>query len=928
MFISNFPPCLTRFAPGWFLLRLLAFFSCLLFLSGTLQAAALNAPLPEALFSDPELCAHAPCSEVLPGATRFSPRLGKPPYVEAYRQEDGKEELTGYVFLSSDIIDIPGYSGKPIYTLIGMDRHGIIQGVRILKHSEPLLLSGIPESVLRNFIHQYVGLNIADRIEVGASRPAEGVVGLDAISAATVTVVAENQIILHSTIAIAKQLGILQSSDRPPARLTAASPSLYSWGQLMQDGSIGHLSIPTAAVGRPATGRPYMDMYFGYLNAPDLGRSLLGEAGYENLMSRLKKNEHAFFVAANGSESFKGVGFVHGGIFDRILIGQDLDSFTFRDIDSLLFDGIQAQGAPAFSESAIFILRSANFSAAYPWRLIFRGSKIDYQTQAQTFINFDQNYWLPAHYLEGGQPAYTAPDPTWLRIWKSRPLEIALFVLLLIATGITYAFRDELARRASHKDKRWVNVPKYTLWLCSIGFVGFFLMAQPSITQVLTLVQVLLGNWEWSLFLSDPFLFLFWWFIVITVIFWGRGLFCGWLCPYGTLSELLFNLGKRLGLQRWQFELPPAWHHRLKWLKYAIFFVLLAASFHSMELAEQFAEVEPFKTTFLVGIWNRSWPFVLFWSVLMIAALFTERPFCKYLCPLGASLAIPSTFRWWELQRKNECGSCKACAVGCEAQAIDRPSGTIDQRECLTCLDCVILYYDDHGCPPLAKERKQRQKAGQPLTRIGRNGYFVPLTVQQKSQPVSSAAAITAPAATSAATSSPAQPEIKQLGRGRRLSYPRPETAQRASTQRLGFWTWWRAELLDLCPWQAGLQPQLWPVHLLGLGLAIITSWAWLLGIAGRMADMPILWWWLSWSAYEVLLRMLTHPVVREGPWWQRNFRAASWADMTSYVGIKNLLLASLLLFIAHHESGLGLWLQNLPLLPWMQASLPLPALP
>lgn len=901
MFISHFFTRTAGFAPGRFLL--LAFFSILLFASCPLWANSLNASLPEALFSDPELCLHAPCADVLPGSTRFSARLGRPAYVEAYRQDGSKEELWGYVFLSSDIIDIPGYSGKPIYTLIGMDRHGIIQGVRILKHSEPLLLSGIPESVLLNFIHQYVGLNIADKIEIGASRPAEGVVGLDAISAATVTVVAENQIILHSAIAIAKQVGILQTSDRPPARLLPATQHLYNWSQLVQDGSIGHLSIPTAAVGRPATGHPYMDMYFGYLNAPDLGRSLLGEAGYENLMSRLKKNEHAFFVAANGSESFKGVGFVHGGIFDRILIGQDMDSFTFRDIDSLLFDGIQAQGAPAFSETAIFILRSANFSAAYPWRLVFRGSKIDYQTQAQTFINFDQGYWLPAHYLEGGQPTYTPPDPTWLRIWKSRPLEIALFVLLLVVTGVTYALRDELARRASHKDKRWVNIPKYTLWLCSIGFVGFFLMAQPSITQVLTLVQALLSNWEWTLFLSDPFLFLFWWFIVVTVIFWGRGLFCGWLCPYGTMSELLFNLGKRLGLKRWQFELPPAWHHRLKWLKYVVFLVLLAASFHSMELAEQLAEVEPFKTTFLVGVWNRSWPYVAFWSVLMIAALFTERPFCKYLCPLGASLAIPSTFRWWELQRKNECGSCKACAVGCEAQAIDRQSGAIDQRECLACLDCVILYYDDHGCPPLAKERKQRQKAGLPLTRIGNNGYFAPLSVPPPATP-----------------SCQAQPEIKQHERGRRLTYPRPQASQTRYSTPLGFWAWWRAELLDLSPWQGGFRRQLWFVHLLGFSLAIITSWAWLLGVAGRMADTPILWWWLTWSAYEVLLRMLTHPVVREGPWWQRNFRSASWADMISYVSIKNLLLASLLLFIVHHEGGLGWWLQNLPLLPWMNA--------
>jgi NosR/NirI family nitrous oxide reductase transcriptional regulator len=136
--------------------------------------------------------------------------------------------------------------------------------------------------------------------------------------------------------------------------------------------------------------------------------------------------------------------------------------------------------------------------------------------------------------------------------------------------------------------------------------------------------------------------------------------------------------------------------------------------------------VEPFKTTFLVGVWNRSWPFVLFWAALFGAALFIERPFCKYLCPLGAALAVPSTFRFFGLKRKPECTTCKACAVGCASLAIDK-RGVIDQRECLLCLDCMVMYYDQHACPPLAQERKRREKAGLPLTAIGSDGYYIPV---------------------------------------------------------------------------------------------------------------------------------------------------------------------------------------------------------
>jgi len=58
--------------------------------------------------------------------------------------------------------------------------------------------------------------------------------------------------------------------------------------------------------------------------------------------------------------------------------------------------------------------------------------------------------------------------------------------------------------------------------------------------------------------------------------------------------------------------------------------------------------------------------------------------------------------------------------------AIDK-DGRIDPRECMLCLDCMVLYTDSHGCPPLAQQRKRRIKAGLPLTPIGADGYYIPI---------------------------------------------------------------------------------------------------------------------------------------------------------------------------------------------------------
>lgn len=695
-------------------------------LAATAHADSYEVHLPPELSTSPRLCDYAPCKEVLPGATSFSERRGQPPYVEAYKEEDGQKKLLGYVMLSTDITDLPAYSGKPVVTLIGMDATGRFTGVKILKHSEPILLLGIPESALVKFNDQYLGKFVGDNIEIGRSKPEENIIGLDAITGATVTVVAQNQVMMLSGSEVAKQVGILKPTVRPQAKFidSGAKPS---WAQLVEEGSVRPLVVRPADVGLPGRGEAFIELWYGYLNQPTVGRAILGESGYASLMARLKDNEHALFVIRSaGLESFKGSGFVRGGIYDRIQVRQERDSFTFRDTDYLNLYGVAAAGAPAYAESGIFIIRNKSFSAAYPWKLVFLGNKVDRATGARTFANFDSEYWLPAAYLEGGRPVVVKPDPTWLKIWKERAVAIAAFTLLLIAVATVYANRDTLVRRSNHKNRWPVNGFKYVGWVLSVVFVGFGLLAQPSITQVLTWFHSLLFQWQWELFLTDPFIFIFWVFIIITVFLWGRGLFCGWLCPFGSLSELLFKVSRALGLKRFQRMLPKPLHDKLKWVKYGVFFGLLAVSLFDMGLAEKLAEVEPFKTTFLVGLFNRSWPYTLFAAGLLGLSIFTERPFCKYLCPLGAALAMPTTFRWFGLKRKQECDTCKACAKGCGSLAIDK-DGRIDQRECLLCMDCMILYYDDHGCPPLSQERRKRTKAGLPLTPIGANGYYIPI---------------------------------------------------------------------------------------------------------------------------------------------------------------------------------------------------------
>jgi NosR/NirI family nitrous oxide reductase transcriptional regulator len=136
-----------------------------------------------------------------------------------------------------------------------------------------------------------------------------------------------------------------------------------------------------------------------------------------------------------------------------------------------------------------------------------------------------------------------------------------------------------------------------------------------------------------------------------------------------------------------------------------------AVSLGSLSLAEQLAEVEPFKTAIILKF-VRDWPFVVFAVVLLVAGLFIERFYCRYMCPLGAALAIPARMRMFDwLKRYRECGNpCHTCANECPVEAI-HPTGEINPNECVNCLHCQVLYQSDAKCPVIIKQLKRREKA-------------------------------------------------------------------------------------------------------------------------------------------------------------------------------------------------------------------------
>ncbi len=156
-------------------------------------------------------CAVMPCGEVLPAASRFAAHPERPYWI-GYDSDDAE---VGWVVLSTSILDIPAYSGKPLATLVALDPDGSITGAQVVHHSEPILLARIPESALTDFVDFYPGHRAVDRIVVGRPSDPEAI-GVDVISGATVTALAQNQTILRSARAVGSMVGVVSLSEASP----------------------------------------------------------------------------------------------------------------------------------------------------------------------------------------------------------------------------------------------------------------------------------------------------------------------------------------------------------------------------------------------------------------------------------------------------------------------------------------------------------------------------------------------------------------------------------------------------------------------------------------------------------------------------------------------------------------------------------------
>lgn len=560
---------------------------------------------------------------------------------------DGKPELKAYVFESSEIVSVRGYSGKPINILVVVDLSGQLLSARLLDHKEPIFLDAYGVAKLTEFAAQYKGLSVRHKIEINKATdtPArnEHTAVLRGVHRGTISAKAINRTIMSAAakVALARlNIKVVDHGDDKSTDVDAAAA--------------GSVTDPKNAL--PSSSQD---------TKPAANHSPKAVSSTE-VPSALSASS-----AASGSAAEKPTSPV-ANASESIALPPSQDARLAKSFVTQS-DGNPRADAP--SDDRIAASESAGADTLAGTASVKRSDDV-YRAEKQDLRD------------------------EWWQLWTSRRVDIAIVALGLLVLSVGL-----IAQKRLSAGSRRFRVLRTTYLVFTLGFIGWAAQGQLTIVNITAALASLASGGDLDFLMNDPITVMLWIFVGFTLLVWGRGTFCGWLCPFGALQELVSLLANAVGLR--QKRLRTAWDAKLKWIKYVILSVLIASLYLAPDVADMAVEIEPFKTA-ISFYFQRDWPYVLWALACVFLSIFLYRGYCRYLCPLGAALAATNVLqRWSWIPRRSECGTpCQSCRHRCEYQAI-APTGKVDYSECFQCLDCVSIYQDSQRCLPLIQDRRQ-----------------------------------------------------------------------------------------------------------------------------------------------------------------------------------------------------------------------------
>lgn len=184
--------------------------------------------------------------------------------------------------------------------------------------------------------------------------------------------------------------------------------------------------------------------------------------------------------------------------------------------------------------------------------------------------------------------------------------------------------------------------------------------------------------------------------VPITIIV-GR-FFCGWMCAFGSFTDLIYRISQKLFHNK--IRINEKTDHWMKYLKYVVLLLIIVTSWTLS--ASVFSSSNPWDAfgmlvtigkapDFTYVFSNLTIGFILF-ILIIVASTFTERFFCRYLCPMGAIFSLISKLKIVKIAKPSaNCGNCRACTNACAMGIHLYKMDSVASGECIGCMKCVSV---------------------------------------------------------------------------------------------------------------------------------------------------------------------------------------------------------------------------------------------
>jgi uncharacterized protein with FMN-binding domain/NAD-dependent dihydropyrimidine dehydrogenase PreA subunit len=162
--------------------------------------------------------------------------------------------------------------------------------------------------------------------------------------------------------------------------------------------------------------------------------------------------------------------------------------------------------------------------------------------------------------------------------------------------------------------------------------------------------------------------------------------FCGWICPFGTLQDVFSKLGSKLGIKKYAMPAKVK-----KVLAFSRYLLLIITIFISADFIFNILSLDPrANLTTLLGGKTLTIAGYIAIFIFALSSMFFERPFCNYLCIEGAKFGLLSAARPVTIIRNEEtCVGCSKCNRACPMNIDVASHGQVRSLQCINCMECV-----------------------------------------------------------------------------------------------------------------------------------------------------------------------------------------------------------------------------------------------